>query len=208
MRSAELCAVRLSKMWNAHAIVHHLEAHGCPWICCRVFKLKLEMLKKDLFERNVLGRVVGFTYVIDFQKRGLPPQAHMLIVLHPDDKLRTADKVICAEICDESMSARKELRAKQLRHMVHSCRDKCFGEDDPQHENCANSYPRNFCKETADSEAGYPNYRRRTPADGDMSDDDDEDWPGLQAVTYTDTDDEDTEDEAEGGPRTVTLSKL
>ncbi len=71
-----------------------------PDLVNRVFRLKLEELKKDLFKRKFLGRTVAHIYVIEFQKRGLP-HAHILIVLAPEDKLKTADdidKYVCAEI--------------------------------------------------------------------------------------------------------------
>ncbi|PIC11537.1 hypothetical protein B9Z55_029018 [Caenorhabditis nigoni] len=41
-----------------------------PDIVSRVFKLKLEELKKDLFVKNIFGEVAAWIYVIEFQKRG------------------------------------------------------------------------------------------------------------------------------------------
>lgn len=65
-----------------------------------------------------MAQVLGYTYVIEFQKRGLP-HAHMLLIL--GDAPRTPDeydKYVCAELCDASTPEKKRLQALQLRHMV------------------------------------------------------------------------------------------
>ena len=49
-------------------------------------------LKKDILERKVLGRVIAHSYVIEFQKRGLP-HVHMVLWLHSDDAPRTPDDI-------------------------------------------------------------------------------------------------------------------
>ena len=51
-----------------------------PDLVARVFKLKLDELLRDLTERGVLGQAVAYTWVIEFQKRGLP-HAHILGLL-------------------------------------------------------------------------------------------------------------------------------
>lgn len=52
----------------------------------------------ELINREVLGRVVTYVYVVEFQKRGLP-----LIHLRPEDKLidgNQVDQFIYAELPD------------------------------------------------------------------------------------------------------------
>ena len=46
-----------------------------PDIVARVFKLKLDALLEDLFEKKILGEVAGYAWTIEYQKRGtfLPP---------------------------------------------------------------------------------------------------------------------------------------
>ena len=61
-----------------------------PDMVCRVFNAKLAELKKDILERKVLGRVIAHSYVIEFQKRGLP-HVHMVLWLHSDDAPRTPE---------------------------------------------------------------------------------------------------------------------
>ena len=55
-------------------------------LLARVFKLKFEELKDDIVVKGVLGRVIVYVQVLEFQKRGLP-HAHMLIILDEDNKL-------------------------------------------------------------------------------------------------------------------------
>ena len=56
------------------------EAHNRPDVTLRVFRAKLEMLRNDIIKKGLFGKVATYTYVIEFQKRGLP-HAHFLIIL-------------------------------------------------------------------------------------------------------------------------------
>ena len=56
-----------------------------PDIVARVFKLKSDQLIEDLVHGGVLGLVVAYMYVIEFQKRGLP-HAHILLILADHDR--------------------------------------------------------------------------------------------------------------------------
>ena len=74
----------------------------CPDIVTRVFQMKLKEFIRDITVCHVLGVVIAHIHVIEFQKRSLP-HYHMLIHLHPEDKLRNAediDHLINAEIPD------------------------------------------------------------------------------------------------------------
>ncbi len=71
-----------------------------PDLVTRVFKMKVDELRKDLFSHDVFGKSIAHVMVIEFQKRGLP-HAHILIILSQDDKLICVDQidpVISAEI--------------------------------------------------------------------------------------------------------------
>ena len=57
-----------------------------PDLLARVFKLKLKKLLEDITIYYVLGKVVAKVHGIKFQKRGLP-HCHILIHLHPGDKV-------------------------------------------------------------------------------------------------------------------------
>jgi hypothetical protein len=56
-------------------------------------------MKKQLFEKNILGAVTAYTYVVEFQKRGLR-HAHFLLIMTGEYKYTCPeqyDKVISAE---------------------------------------------------------------------------------------------------------------
>jgi Helitron helicase-like domain at N-terminus len=140
-----------------------------PDIVARVFKLKLDALLKDLLEEDVLGFSRAHTYVIEFQKRGLP-HAHILLILHPQDRLHTSDEidsVISAEIPDPAEDP--ELHELVVRHMIHQpCgahgRSRvCMTKDGADGSKiCKASFPKAFRNDTLFLEnRGYPKYRRR-----------------------------------------------
>ena len=69
-------------------------------LLARVFKSKFEELKDDIMVKEVLGRVIVYVQVFEFQKRGLL-HVHMLIIHNEDDKLHNLedyDQVVKAEI--------------------------------------------------------------------------------------------------------------
>ena len=57
-------------------------AQDRPDLVTRVFRAKLEDIKKQLFHKHILGVVGAYVYVIEFQKRGLP-HAHFLLIMTP-----------------------------------------------------------------------------------------------------------------------------
>mgnify|MGYP004702161079 FL=1 len=94
-------------------------------LSARVFHAKLEILKEELFKKEVLGKVAAYTYVVEFQKRGLP-HAHFLIILHPASKLYSTesyDHIVSAEIPDKK--EHPHLFKMVRKHMMHGpCGDK------------------------------------------------------------------------------------
>ena len=62
------------------ALLLDQKASDRPDLIVRVFRLKLRKLLRDLINCHVLGRLLGYVYTIEFQKRGLP-HAHILIIL-------------------------------------------------------------------------------------------------------------------------------
>ena len=83
-------------------LLPHQKANDRPDIIVRVFKEKLKRFKEDIVNKSIFGRVIAYVYTIEFQKRGLP-HCHLLLILHNEDKLRTAqdfDSVVSAEIPD------------------------------------------------------------------------------------------------------------
>jgi len=101
-------------------------------------------------------------YTVEFQKRGLP-HAHIVLFLHPDNKINTADeidKVISAEIPDPiTQPALYKVVSESMMHgpcglmnPKNVCMDK---------GKCTKLFPRAFQETTTVNEEGYPVYRRR-----------------------------------------------
>ena len=133
-----------------------------PDLIVRQFMIKFTAMMKDLLKEQVLGRVVGYTWVIEFQKRGLP-HAHILLILDERDKPRTPedfDAFVSAEIPDPITCP---LAYETVtRCMIHG---PC-GAENPNAPcmdagKCTKGYPKAFQQETTRNNDGYPNYRRR-----------------------------------------------
>ncbi|CAI9303540.1 unnamed protein product [Lactuca saligna] len=98
--------------------VHEEAQNRTDWIV-RVFHAKLEQLKHEVFKNHIFGDVAASTYVIEFQKRGLP-HAHFLIILKPNFKMYTTeeyDRIVYAEIPDKSVNP--HLYRMVVKHMLH-----------------------------------------------------------------------------------------
>ena len=107
------------------------------------------------------GRVIGHIRVIEFQKRGLP-HAHLLLILHPDDKPRTVedyDSIVSAQIPDPDLfPTTHDCISSRMMH----------GPCGPNHprapcmENgvCSKGYPKAFVEQTHSEQSGYPVYKR------------------------------------------------
>lgn len=134
-----------------------------PDLVARVFRAKLEELKKELFERHMLGQVMAYVYVVEFQKRGLP-HAHFLLIMKGKWKL------VCPEQYDCLISAKlpdkrkyPELYKMVVKHMMHGpcgvLNRNCPCTKD--RTSCKNHYPRSFNSATMQGKDCYPLYRRR-----------------------------------------------
>ncbi|XP_048441363.1 uncharacterized protein LOC125477912 [Pyrus x bretschneideri] len=133
-----------------------------PDLLTRVFRAKFEELKNDVIKKGVLGKVLAYVYVIEFQKRGLP-HVHMLLMLEENDKLNSPDdydQVVRAEI--PNPNEEPELYGAVLRHMIHgpcgihNSRSPCM-----KRGSCKRNYPKPFAPTTVQGNDSYPVYRRR-----------------------------------------------
>jgi hypothetical protein len=146
----------------SEAVLPGQTAQDRPDVVSRVFKLKLNALCKDLFDKQVLGKVRARMHVIEFQKRGLP-HAHILLILHHEDKPKTVeeiDSIVCAEIPDPVKQP--HLYSVITRCMVHGpCGLIKPGAQCMKDGKCSKRYPRTFTAATAIDESSYPLYQRR-----------------------------------------------
>ena len=134
-------------------------------IVARVFEQKKQALLTDLEQNGIFGRRVGIIAVIEFQARGLP-HCHIVLMLHPDDKFKSAEEVdqfVCAELprdwkLEDDPAMKEDLRrleALVVNNMVHGpgcdvdptapCR---FDKSGSPCDTCQKHYPKDFRKET------------------------------------------------------------
>uniref|UniRef100_A0A915ERA2 MHD domain-containing protein n=1 Tax=Ditylenchus dipsaci TaxID=166011 RepID=A0A915ERA2_9BILA len=115
------------------------------------FRQKLKELIEDI-KNGCFGRVAAYTYVVEFQKRGLP-HAHILVILANENEIRTADdidKIVCAEIPDPERFPR--LYKTVTTHMIHGpCGQHnlncvCMDEDKGGQKYCTKDFPKNSGK--------------------------------------------------------------
>ncbi|KAK7300142.1 hypothetical protein RJT34_10977 [Clitoria ternatea] len=140
----------------------NLKAEDRLDILCRVFKVKLDHLIRDLKDGLIFGKIVGYVCTVEFQKRGLP-HAHILLFMHPSDRPRSPediDKYISAEIPDKQ--AYPTLFEAVQKYMVHGpCgaynrKSSCM-----KNGKCSKNFPKRFHNRTVLDEEGFPKYRRR-----------------------------------------------
>jgi hypothetical protein len=133
-----------------------------PDLIIRVFRAKLEEMKYQLFTNNVLGKVKVYTYVVEFQKRGLP-HAHFLLIMREKYKYtctKQYDRIISVELPDKHKYP--ELYKMAIKYMMHR---PCgiLNKNCPCTKNrssCKNQYPRPFNEATIQVKDSYPLYRR------------------------------------------------
>jgi len=143
-------------------LLPHQSAVDRPDLIARVFHMKLQELLKDLLHNHCLGKVIAHMYVIEFQKRGLP-HAHFLLILAPENKLRSTDdynSIVSAEIPNPITHPLAYETVSTM--MIHG---PCgvLNPTAPCMKDgvCTKHYPKSFCDETQEDNNGYPIYRRR-----------------------------------------------
>lgn len=132
-----------------------------PDLICDVFKLKLDALLEEVIKKSCFGKVKGYVWVVEFQKRGLP-HCHMLLILEDGYKIDSpeiVDKYISAQIPDIDWD--KDLHEKVLRHMIHLPCSSSFRKcKKGKNRKCNKRFPKDFQNKTLLGDS-YPLYRRR-----------------------------------------------
>ncbi|XP_076932235.1 uncharacterized protein LOC143597695 [Bidens hawaiensis] len=136
-----------------------LKSEDRPDILCRLFKLKLDSMIKELKEKSSFGKL--FTR-LNFRKRGLP-HAHICMFMHAESKIlnpQLIDNFISAEIPNKN--SEPELYKLVSNHMIHG---PC-GEANPKctcmvNKRCSKNFPKRFQNETSIDSEGFPVYKRR-----------------------------------------------
>ncbi|XP_073137503.1 uncharacterized protein [Henckelia pumila] len=148
-------------------IVRFIEARGLraedrPDIVSRIFKMKLDVLIKDVRKNKIFGNVKAVIYTVEFQKRGLP-HAHILLFLCKEEKCpvaETVDRIISAEIPDKNQDPVYYDAVRDL--MMHGpCGEVRKNSPCMSGGRCQKHFPKKFVEVTSIDEDGYPIYRRR-----------------------------------------------
>ncbi|XP_021736252.1 uncharacterized protein LOC110702815 [Chenopodium quinoa] len=138
-------------------------AQDRPDLITRIFHAKFEEFKSDVVDKGVLGNVVVYVYVVEFQKRGLP-HVHMLLILDENDKPRSPeeyDKIVKAEIPDRDEEPR--LYSAVLKHMIHNpCGVGHRNSSCMENGVCKRKFPKPFSASTIQGDNSYPVYRCRS----------------------------------------------
>ncbi|KAG5012774.1 hypothetical protein JHK86_025035 [Glycine max] len=167
--------------WSISAL--KLTAEDWPDIVTRDSKLNLEQLMSDLKDRKVLGNVLAYIYMIEFQKRGFP-YAYILLFLDVASKYPSPadiDGVISVEMPDSI--EQPQLYEYVKKHMMygpcgHANRKLPCMKDGK----CSRYFPKKRQAETVVDQEGYPIYRRCN--DGKYIDNNDIALDNIYVVPY------------------------
>ncbi|KAL3071933.1 hypothetical protein niasHS_017226 [Heterodera schachtii] len=144
-----------------------------PDVICRIFMDKATEFIRDVTERCVLGRVAGWCYSVEHQKRGMP-HIHMLLILEKGGRITSPEQVdeyVCARIPKLPPPNDTSPEAKQQRRlwhyvttmMLHDCNAACL-----EGSRCRKHFPKPYSDHTELSEVRYTNYVRLAPEEGDF----------------------------------------
>ncbi|KAL0313381.1 UNVERIFIED_CONTAM: hypothetical protein Sradi_5737400 [Sesamum radiatum] len=133
-----------------------------PDLLTRIFQAKFEELKKDIYTRGVLEKVVAHVHVIEFQKRGLP-HVHILVILDENGKLNTPDDYDCivrAEIPDKDEEPM--LYEAVICYMIHGpCGEMNVNAPCTKNGTCKKNYITSFASCTIQGSDSYLIYQHR-----------------------------------------------
>ncbi|KAI5708509.1 hypothetical protein M8J77_024181 [Diaphorina citri] len=154
-----------SAQWEEHKAAC---TDGCgrvdPASACRIFKIKLQELIRDLRTGAMFGRQSYIVYVIEMQMRGLP-HAHIVFKIEGDGPVQgpEIDSVIWAVIPSPDVAGGR-LRKLVLQHMIHGPCGTDYRTDflcwDSQKGYCTKFFPKPASPTTHVDERGFVQYRR------------------------------------------------
>ncbi|XP_046468080.2 uncharacterized protein [Neodiprion pinetum] len=136
-----------------------------PTIACRIFNMRLQQALKEIGSGSVFGKIEGYVYTVEFQKRGLT-HAHILFISNNNDKLMTPeaiDSFISAEIPDKRIHQQLyQSVTSHMLHVPHTSKIPCWNSVT---KSCSKNIPKNLVENTDISGGGFPKYRRRKNTD-------------------------------------------
>jgi hypothetical protein len=130
-----------------------------PDIVARVFYLKFMELMKDLTERQIFGKVLGYVWRIEWQARGLP-HVHLLLILESAiTSEQSVDSIISAELPDPALHP--VLHQLITDFMIHNPCDCDENAGCRQGKPCKRRFPKDMARRTVIMQDAFPKYRRR-----------------------------------------------
>ncbi|KAL1447196.1 hypothetical protein WDU94_005473 [Cyamophila willieti] len=153
-----------SAKWDEHKASSGRDGRVDPPTVCRIFKIKLLELLRDLRSGALFGKTAYLVYVIEMQMRGLP-HAHIVFKIEGDGPVQAheIDSVVWAFIPSADI-ADGRLRKLVLQHMIHG---PCGTEHrtdflcwDQEKGICTKFYPRPDVMTTHVDHRGFVQYRR------------------------------------------------
>ncbi|XP_019160729.1 PREDICTED: uncharacterized protein LOC109157284 [Ipomoea nil] len=140
----------------------NLKAEDRPDIVCRVFKMKLDCLIKEIKNGKLFGAIRTVIYTIEFQKRGLP-HAQILLFLQGTSCFANPafmDTIISAEIPDKLMVIEYYKAVEEF--MMHGpCGVARSNSPCMVNGKCSKHFPKRYIDASHFDQDGYPLYRRR-----------------------------------------------
>ncbi|KAJ3685199.1 hypothetical protein LUZ61_014363 [Rhynchospora tenuis] len=133
-----------------------------PDLVCRVFKMKLNEMIRDIRDRKCFGAVAALIYTVEFQKRGLP-HVHIVVWLADHAALSNptaVDSIISAELPDPVVDP--EGYAVVSRFMLHGpCGTSRPTSPCMEDGKCKKFFPKEFVESTILTHDDFVQYRRR-----------------------------------------------
>ncbi len=128
----------------------------------RVFQLKLKALMTYIRKKKPFGKVKGFFYTVEFQKRGLP-HAHILFRTTETVTAEFVNRVVCAEL--PSVTQDPDLFFLVSKFMLHRCSKSYCRQKRKRSQRCQKFFPYPYEEETKVVENKRTVYRRRKSGD-------------------------------------------
>ncbi|KAJ3698202.1 hypothetical protein LUZ61_001907 [Rhynchospora tenuis] len=133
-----------------------------PDLVCRVFKMKVNQMVRDIKDGEFFGPISGLIYSIEFQKRGLP-HVHIIVWLRNRASLSdgsSIDRFISAELPNPAFDP--EGYAVVSKFMLHGpCGAARHNSPCMQDGKCTKRFPKPYRDSTLVSDDGFVLYKRR-----------------------------------------------
>ncbi|CAN0904892.1 ATP-dependent DNA helicase PIF1 [Linum grandiflorum] len=139
-----------------------LHGEDKPMVIARVFRMRLDLLKKDLQQTRYFEKSIASMHTVEFQKRGLP-HVHIIVWLLDKYKPKTpsmVDRIISAELPDPTLDPIGYNAVTKF--MLHGpCGQSRLASPCMQDGRCSKFFPKPYASETTFNDHGHVTYRRR-----------------------------------------------